>query len=548
MNRREFFLSSLAATSLMMLPPWARAGEKSLMGTFGMDATLQDLAPLQRVPNFAGSTEIEGDLFDEAHEVFWAKDSYISKKGGIPAVSAQFDVVIIGGGISGLAAAYYLAGKKILIIDGHTRFGGNAKTQLFGRNNYVSQGAAYITMPEQGDEIDTFLNSLKIKNLFRKVEHEAEAVNMNGRFINGFWDGATDPARADEFRFAHKKFMDVYENNYPELPIWDPSAAGRNRFNALDGIPFTKWIEAELGNVHPHIMEYISMYCWSSFGASPEEISAAQGLNFLSCDLAGTLVLPGGNGIIADAVFQNLTKRNNVTFLNHAFAVDVRSEGGKAVVCFKNGMNQLQTVSAKQCIVTAPKMVSKKIVNGMDPMQEKAMNSMHYRAYLVGNIFLKKKIPSIGYDIFTMNGQVPTSEYQDSMKRVFADVVFSDWAVKDMTDKSVLTLYMPLPYEMAQQFLFNPDLYNKYLERVKTRIAPMLPGMGLTWNDVAGMRLVRYGHALPVAHINGVRNGMFETAHRSIDNCIHFSNQDNWGNPCFETSFGSTLGVLRRIM
>lgn len=504
------------------------------------------MAPIQRMSGFGGSPEIEGDIFDEAHEIFWAKDGYIARKGGIPAVSAQYDVIIIGGGISGLSAAYYLNGKKILLIDGHARMGGNAKSQLFGRS-YVSQGAAYITMPEQGDEIDQLLGSLRLKPAFRKVDHEAEAVCMNGRYINGFWDGATDPARADEFRFAHKKLLDVYENNYPELPIWDPSAAGRNRFNSLDGIPFTAWIKNELGNVHPHIMEYISMYCWSSFGAVPEEISAAQGLNFLSCDLAGTLVLPGGNGLISEALYQNLIRRNNVTILNHSFAVDVRSEGGKAMVCFKNANGQLVSVSARHCIVAAPKKVMKKVITGLPDMQAKAMNNMSYRAYLVANVFLRRQIRSVGYDIFALTGNVPTNEYRDSMDRVFADIVFSDWAVNDSSGKSVLTLYMPLPYDMAQQYLFNPDLYNKYLDRVRAKLAPALPGMGLSWNDVEGMRLVRYGHALPVAHVNGVRGGLFETASQSIDNCIHFANQDNWGNPCFETSFGSTLGVLRRM-
>lgn len=545
MNRREFVLGALTAGPLMMLPPWARAGEKSLQGLFGQNAQA-DMAPLQRLSRFGGSTEVEGDLFDEAHEIFWSKDSYLAKKGGIPAVSAQYDVVIIGGGIAGLSSAYYLKGKKILIIDGDTRMGGNSKSQVYGKN-YISQGAAYITMPERGDEIDQFLGSLRLKQSFRKVEHEAEAVYMNGRYINGFWDGATDPARADEFRYAHKKFLDVYENSYPELPIWDSSASGRSHFNSLDGVPFTKWIQNELGTVHPHIMEYISMYCWSSFGASPDEISAAQGLNFLSCDLAGTLVLPGGNGLISEAVYQDLARRNNVTMLNHSFAVDLRSEGGKAVVCFKNSSNQLVTVSARQCIVASPKMVMKKVITGLSSAQEKAMGNVHYRAYLVANIFLRKKIPSLGYDIFALQGQVPRSEYEDSKNRVFADIVFSDWALKDVANQSVLTLYMPLPYDMAQQYLFNPDLYNKYLERIKAKLTPALPGMGLTWNDVSGMRLVRYGHALPVAQTNGVKSGLFEAASQSIDNCIHFANQDNWGNPCFETSFGSALGVLRNI-
>src|SRR5690606_16390241 len=198
---------------------------------------------------------------------------------------------------------------------------------------------------------------------------------------------------------------------------------------------------------------------------------------------------------------------------------------------------------ARRCIVASPKMVMKKVIDGLNSVQSKAMDRMTYRAYLVANLFLNKKVKSQRYDLFALEGEVTTHENKDSTKRVFADIVYADWALGDAGDKSVLTLYLPLPYDMAQQYLFVPHVYDKYLERIKARINPALPGMGLSWSNVQGMRLVRYGHALPLAQVNGVKSGLFENAAQSIDGCIHFANQDNWRNPCFETSFGFALKV-----
>lgn len=547
MNRRSFVLGGLTAGSFFALPDFAKANPKyqSLLDTY-LNSSVVDIAPLERLTAFTGSSVVEGDIQDEAHEIFWNRDGYLKKKGGIPAVSEEYDVVIVGGGLAGLSAAYYLKGKKVLIIEGHNRFGGNAKTQQYNKS-MTSMGSAYITLPDDGDEIDTFLKQTGLKKQFRLTDHDEETVIMNGKYVPGFWAGGTDIKNADQFKAAHEKFKEVWDNNYPEIPCWDNSSSGRANFESLDTISFTNWMKRELGDIHPHIMEYVTLYCWSSFSASPDEISAAQGLNFLSCDLAGIQVLPGGNGMIAQALFQELSKRTGVKLVNQSFAVDVRSEGGKSIVCYKESTGSLKTVRARHTIVANAKMVAKKIITGLSSAQDKAMDGVNYRAYLVANIFLKKKIPSKGYDLFTMYGSNPSNEYEDSKNRVFADVIFADWAGKDVADRSILTLYMPLPYDMAQQYLFIDGLHAKYVDRLKPKLIPALQNMGLSWADVEGVRLVRYGHSMPVAAIGGVASGLFERASASIDGCIHFANQDNWGNPCFETSFGSALRVVEKI-
>ena len=482
---------------------------------------------------------IEGDTPDEAHEIFWNKDGYIKKKGGIPKASAAYDVVIVGGGIAGLSAAYHLKNKKVLLIEGNPRLGGNSKSQSYQKSS-ISQGAAYLAAFEEGDELDQFYSEVGVKKLIRNTGTEGEPVTMKGKLIKNFWNGETDPSKAADFKRAKDLFKDIYDNKLPELPIWNTTSSMRNYVNGLDKISFADWIKRELGTVHPHIMEYITLYCWSSFSGSPSEISAAQGLYFFASDTSdGANVLPGGNGTVAEAMYKKMKARGNVTFRSLCFAADIKTLGpNKVQVCFRNESNNLENVTATKCIIAAPKKVAKFLSDDISPAQKKAMDSIPFRAYLMANVFLNKKISSPGFDIYSLQGSVPLDGQRDSKERCMADMLFADWASKDNVDKSTLSLYLPLPYDMAQQYLFIDDLYDKYKDRVKTAITPHFANMGLTWNDVAGMRLVRTGHSMPLARTGMIADGSFERAAADINGCIYFANQDNWGNPCFETSFG----------
>jgi protoporphyrinogen oxidase len=540
MNRRDFLVVSAATGTLSLLPSWARA--HNITPGILKNFTADDLSPVQRLSALRGSNVIEGDTFDEAHEIFWNKEGYIQKKGGIPASSQNYDVVIVGAGIAGLTAAYYLPNKKILLLDGNPRMGGNSKSQTNGKS-WMSQGAAYLGENEEGGEIDQFLASLGIKKYIRRVE--GDPVAIKGKIYTRFWEGESDPSRAAEFEQFYKRLYEIYENELPELPLWD--MANRSSWDSLDRTSFAEWIKREFGEIHPHIMEMVTLYCWSSFSASPSEISAAHGLYFFANDTCGTpMVFPGGNGFIAQAMYDKIKARSNVTIKGGAFAVDIKVVSGRAQVCYKNG-EKLETVTATKCIAASPKKVMRFVISGLDPAQDKAMNEIPYRAYLVANLILKKKIASRGYDMYTLEGHVPTSEYNEITQRTFTDIVFADWASKDNVDQSALTLYLPLPYDMAQQYLFIDGLYQKYENRIKSKIPALLTSLGLSWADVEGWRLVRYGHSMPVARTGYVANGNFERASKDIGGCIFFANQDNWGNPCFETAWKSAVEAVKKI-
>ena len=71
-----------------------------------------------------------------------------------------YDVIIIGAGISGLTAAYYLQNRDILILEKEYCAGGRTVTEnIYGRR--VNLGTQYL--PYKGTYFDRFLETLNIE-------------------------------------------------------------------------------------------------------------------------------------------------------------------------------------------------------------------------------------------------------------------------------------------------------------------------------------------------------------------------------------------------
>jgi spermidine dehydrogenase len=123
---RRDFLNGIAVTSGMaMLPPHLLA------------ALQHDLDP-EKSPNYypPALTGLRGShvgSFEVAHSL---RDGDFWEKAGTPTDTGEtFDLIVVGGGISGLAAAYFFRksnpGARVLILENHDDFGGHAKRNEF---------------------------------------------------------------------------------------------------------------------------------------------------------------------------------------------------------------------------------------------------------------------------------------------------------------------------------------------------------------------------------------------------------------------------------
>jgi len=110
-------------------------------------------------PALTGMRGSQPDAFDVAHAL---RDGTFWESAGSPADTGEtYDLIVVGGGISGLAAAYFYrkqAGPKsrVLILDNHDDFGGHARRNEFrvGKRLLLSNGGTQsIESPSEYSEV-----------------------------------------------------------------------------------------------------------------------------------------------------------------------------------------------------------------------------------------------------------------------------------------------------------------------------------------------------------------------------------------------------------
>lgn len=130
---RRDFINGVAVTAGAAMMPWQ---------LFGSDSD-PEKSPNYYPPSLTGMRGSHPGSFETAHSV---RDGTFWDSAGKPQDTGEtYDLIVVGGGISGLAAAHYYrktAGDKarILILDNHDDFGGHAKRNEFRVGNAFRLG------------------------------------------------------------------------------------------------------------------------------------------------------------------------------------------------------------------------------------------------------------------------------------------------------------------------------------------------------------------------------------------------------------------------
>ena len=124
----------------------------------------KNIDPFKYPPALMGIRGNHPGSFDHAHRLALAGGKYLEE---VIDLGESNDLIVVGGGISGLSAAYFYqertaSNQKILILDNHDDFGGHAKRNEFqvdGREMLTYGGSQSIESPSYYEDVSKKLMS-----------------------------------------------------------------------------------------------------------------------------------------------------------------------------------------------------------------------------------------------------------------------------------------------------------------------------------------------------------------------------------------------------
>jgi len=414
-----------------------------------------------------------------------------------PPASARHDIVIVGGGISGLSTAWFLRDQDFLLLEKEGHWGGNAYLEEYAGQAFAT-GSAYTAKHESGPQ--ELCKELGIEPLPIACP---DGLILNREFVPHAWrDGLDHLPYPKNVRDSFRKFkQDMLKVDLLK------------RARELDAMPLT----ALLKDYVPELTAWWNTYGPSNWGAVAADTSALVGLGDFQ-DFAGEEpdernTFPGGLGAISRKLAERLNASHGDRMRGGATAVAVEQGKSDVTVTYVHE-GQVKAVAAKAVIMAAPKFIARRLVAGLPKAQQDAMHKMRYAPYPVVNVIFDKPVFNGGYDTWCPGNS-------------FTDVIVADWVIRKQPGyhqkNNILTFYTPLR-EADRVRLLTEDGARDLAANVLRDWQKLLPASNV---DPVEVHIYRRGHPMFMA-APGTYTELIPAARQPMER-VFFANTDSAG-------------------
>ena len=317
---------------------------------------------------------VAGGFVNESHEVgHRLRDRTWPEK---PRRTERMPVVIVGGGIAGLSAAWRLSKRgfqDFVLLEMEPQAGGNSR---WGENEVSAYpwAAHYVPLPNREAALtrELFEDLRLVKDGVWEERHLCHSPQER-LFLHGRWrEGLEPPADADAREFA-RRLDEFRASGQFTIPI-DMGA----KPSVLDRLSMRQWL-LDQGLKSPYLHWYVDYACRDDYGAGSAATSAWAGIHYFASrqqEEKGPLTWPEGNGWIVRRLLERVGRW-------------VRT--GAAVYRIERAGNRWRVLTpeteyvAEAVIFAAPTFLAHYLIEGAPPAWE-----FQYSPWLTANLTLDR--------------------------------------------------------------------------------------------------------------------------------------------------------------
>jgi protoporphyrinogen oxidase len=306
------------------------------------------------------------------------------------------EVVIAGGGVAGLSAAWRLAGagiRDVLLFELEPALGGTARSSAtfpWGAHYVVAPSAENRVLVRLLDEMGIVENGAPAEQFL--VRDPEERLFYRGRWYEGLYlhAGASHEdlrqLRAFEAEMARwAAWRDARGRRAFDIPVAHSSDDAE--VTALDRLSMREWLDAR-GFTSPRLRWLVEYATRDDYGALLEDTSAWAGVFYFAArEQRPVITWPEGNGRLVAHLARSAPSRTswlvaNITPTNDGVDV-IAIQGDEAV-----------GVHAKRVIFAGPQFVARHVI----PSRE-TPGDFTYGSWLVANITVRERPASAGFPL-----------------------------------------------------------------------------------------------------------------------------------------------------
>jgi len=449
-----------------------------------------------------------------------------------PRKTEKHAVVIVGGGIAGLSAAWRLnkrSFRDFVLLEMNDQAGGNSR---WGENEITAYPWAAHYVPVPGPK------AIYVRELFEELgvlkngvwDERALCFSPQERlFLYGRWQEGIEPAigLSDKERDQFSIFEEQIHRFRASGGFTIPMERGLSREHAdLDRISFCEWLSKHGMNARM-VDWYMNYCCRDDYGAGASETSAWAGIHYFASrepEDKGPLTWPEGNGWIVRRLLERVESYLRSGQMVHRIA----KKGSHYSVLAGDTEYQAEFV-----IFAAPTFLAPFVVDGFGPLHD-----FQYSPWLTANLVLERLPASYGsdptWDSVVMNS--PMLGYVDAMHQ----------SVRSQVDRTVWTFYWALVEGTAasnRKLLLEKD-WDYWKEGILRDLERVHPDIRTC---VSRVDIMRFGHAMarpvPGAIFSEVRHRLAR-----LDGRLLFANSDLSGFSIFEEAQYRGVRAAERVL